>query len=274
MIRGERQICVSTDAAGAFGNPEKVRSLWPKGMDLGLEVLGWQWLNLSDLVKQDENSVVGIHGRMGKIPDCSKSPVWTIVDEFLIPSRELIRMGSNVAYILVHEGEGAAKKEIFIKSAEQIRCLMVENSRSVGSIGQTIGLVEELRRGGVETGLMFDLYHFFGTLRNNDDIGVKWAKTMKKLDEVFSSLNGAEIPVGIHLSVGTDRSDSLPFEEMTCEMWRKLGHLIHENQLGVLVIENRQRFPGWLWPINVRNQRARNERIVETLGEGGVISPV
>ena len=278
-------FAVSTDAVGVFGRPLLLKEVWGPAMEqsgfLGLEVLAWHHVNISKLAEQ--YPVVGIHGKIRasfKGFDLYKLASGPLLDFMITDTASLIeKYGTSTPYMLFHQREAGFSKNI-IQQTKPIQTLFVENSPHLGSLEEAIKLISDFREAGINTGLMFDLYHYLAGISDLKEIYSSnfpelWDLLMQKLQNTFTEIDqqDTETPIGIHIPVGTRREDSLPVDQITEDMWKQLGGAIHQRPYTLVVIENQQAGIGtvMLTPFRIESQRSRNMEIFKKLLENNVI---
>lgn len=277
---------VSTDSSGVLGTPKVWRQLWGFAQEdsrfLGFEMIAWGgrlsfWPDyLFSQAKKLGCQIKGIHGRLGGLDDVgslSDRVMSRLVNALLTPTPALVtRFAQHCDYIVLHAPElrTEANQTVFKKEASKVNLLFVENHVRPGSVGATLEIARELAGEGLKTGVVFDLVHYMRTYRGTCHLG-QWQRAVKAFDWVLEEMGRERTPLMFHLSLGTDLSDSLPFEQMTEPMWQDLAQRRREGNF-LLGIENKVAgYPFFLPPSARAKEVDRNRRIIDKLIEQKLI---
>lgn len=285
----ERKFAVSSDSSSLLGNPKYWEEVWRPAIQherfAGFEMLGWLWAGkfLVEPAKDLNLKIIGIHGRTGGIHDqyaLLDRAVLGGLNYLLLPTPKLVEHFKNLKYILIHGPELRIKENrlAITENAKSINTLYIENHLRPGALGSALEAARELRADGVNAGVMFDLFHFaraYDHRKNGNGLGDIWPRILSNLDMLYTQKDdeGKKIPVSIHLPLGTNKGDSLNFEEITPQMWRDLAEALKARPETLVVIENQQAFPANIVMIASwrDSQRKRNTKMLETLDKHGVI---
>ncbi len=266
----KRKLVISTDSVGRWGRFDDWLGVWGWIRELeqfvGIEALAWR--DSLDRFLQDAKQagvkISGIHGRLGE----DHRALLKIYDWMLVDTSVLLSSYSGRAdYVLVHADEAEQlQKELSSDWAEAAgSVLMLENGGGEVQVRKAVNLIKK-SDGGIRMGLMFDLYHYFGSLQGN--VKERWGLTLGCLERILDEIG----LVSLHLPIGSRLADSLPVEEMSEGMWQDLAGII-DGRIGWVTIENQQT---GLTILRVRGraiekQRERNKRVIEILLKGGVV---
>lgn len=276
---------VSTDCVGRFGQVKDTEKVWGFAMQeasfLGLEVVAWK--NLLPLLRTnpDHNpKIAGLHGKMG----IHKDQPWPIkltariIDSQVTDVKNLIEVGNSFPYILIHSVtlDQNHIQETIIENRRKINTVFVENHIQKGALFHALLSALSLRDGGVNAGLMIDIVHCFNeTKTKQQNMTLFWNQMISSVGDVLKKAQRADIdmPIAIHLPIGTNNADSLPFSEITPRMWQEFAEVVHKRPHTPIVLENQQSGLGLIFfdPGKVDAQRARNEKVFDTLTKAGVI---
>lgn len=191
-----------------------------------------------------------------------------MLTQMLIPTQTLLRKYTDqVNYILFHGPE--AKNLLGLVQGGKVKpagTVMVENHVGKDALAEAIEMSQSLREAGVDAGFMFDFYHEMASNYHGLAFLIIWDQLLLKLSVELEkrSNGGSDMPVGVHLPIGTRSTDSLPVGEMTDSMLSEFAALRMAYPF-LLVLENQQRGANALaltsWTI--RNQERRNKQNFE-----------
>lgn len=284
----ERKFAVSTDSSGVLGTPKVWKELWafldndPRFE--GFEMIAWggkfRWWTryLFEQAPKHQCPVIGIHGRMGGVHDIEQYHLrflTFIVNNFVADTTTVAKTyGPHCRYILFHNPElrGQKTRKMLAQEANNINLLYVENHVGAGSVGAALEIAQELKVDNIKTGVAFDLAHFTRSYPSILDLKAQWAKALKSFDWILRETDvSGNIPVGIHIPLGTDMSDNLPLEEINKKMWRDLAVMMEGRDLQI-VVENKQSGNPFFITTKARIQQVeRNKKVIEALTKNQII---
>jgi hypothetical protein len=280
------RFMVSTDSSGVLGVPEHWKEVWQPAMEhknfAGFEVISWFWIcGLLGKADKEGIKIGGFHGKTGNNL-CSSSSSDRLstgfVNSMLMTTDRLFHnFGNNGGYVLLHEPEIRRHFDKLDKYKGQINDLRIENHPNPGSLEETYKVVCKLREGGINAGLMIDLFHLFMEFRkkgNNDRQEVIWGKVRRRVGNLFDVIDskGDSIPVSFHIPLGLNKKDSLPAELLTEGVFRNIAKMT--NRKGTIaVLENQQGGLNIIMttPESRKRQKDRNEGLLNLLVKHGVI---
>lgn len=282
---------VSTDAAGVLAGPGDWRRVWDHVEDhenfLGLEVLGWRWAPV--LLERNTLPVIGVHGRTGGIHDCYNIPhqaTLGLLNGLILSTPELVtEYGARDGYVLIHSPEiRKTVNYIAITGDEEngiprpdINLLFIENHIRPGALGAAVESALKLRARGVRVGVMMDVFHLLSEYDGHESLNERWADSLHLMHHQLEALaKYPDVRIGFHIPMGTKVDDSLPIAQLSPNMWRDLGNVMHCTQERgdiVVVIEDQQAGLGAIGgsPTMRNKVRSYNQMIFDLLGENGVI---
>lgn len=286
---GERKTLVSTDCLGVLGTPRLLSEVYK--FDLarkidGLEMIGWSGTSgsrLRSLIFEAQKyrwKVYGVHGRTGGIHDSFSIQhrlFLMTLNLALIETRTLAKNYEDIPYILIHTPVLRSHTDVAALKEYRKELVFCENHIRITGAGGALEGVIRLRQLGIKAGLMFDLFHYFEADHDSLDFDAKWNNGLAYLEKVIlksRDFNEQEFPVGIHLSMGRNLSDSFENRELTVERLKRLARVINADERVVyFVIENLDKFPAIIIPVGrfINRQRDWNKRNLEKLSEAGLI---
>lgn len=244
------RFAISTDIVGVYGNPEDVIGFLKKvGIDphlVGIEVLAWMHIfkNYTSFFEYFGCQVAGIHGQTGTtlekgVDRADDWKVWLLnkyihdVPEMLAIANWVSETHQHPVYTVVHGPRAQRLHAADLQSANQEVIPAVENHVDRNAFGQTQAIVSKLNSEGARSGFVFDVAHFLkeGTMYPNLQ---KWHEMIAVLDSLGQCI--------IHLPIGTAAHDSLPFEQVTDDMWRELARVIQKNHCFVTLEHQHSQF--------------------------------
>ncbi len=286
---GERRTLVSTDSLGILGTPRLLNELYKfdlAGKIDGLEMIGWagiSGLRLRSLISEAQGygwKVDGIHGRTGGLHDSFSVRhrlLLLSLNLALTETRPLAKNFADIPYILIHTPVLRSHDNVEALKKYRQGLVFCENHIRITGAGGALEGVIRLRQLGIKAGLMFDLLHYFEADHDSLDFDTKWNNGLLYLEKVIlesRDFTGREFPLGIHLSMGRNLSDSFAGRELTVERLKRLAQVINANDRVVyFVIENLDKFPSIIIPFGrfINMQRDWNERNLAKLSVAGLI---
>lgn len=161
------EIVVSTDILGMFGNIRDIEKLYGKKIKK-LELIAWN-LTLDRHIREAEKEgyeISSIHGQLTSLDSFDPLFIKTymlLVDLLLRPTSKLIDYGKHFDLLFHAANINANNLGKIIKNKNNLRQIWIENHyKKLEGLKHAIGVVNELNRAGVNTGLTFDLAHFIG----------------------------------------------------------------------------------------------------------------
>lgn len=288
MSRQERQFIVSTDSSGLFGTPAVWKEVWSNAFKhprfKGFEMIGWGgkfrlWTEY--LVREAQKTgcnIVGIHGRIGneETHDPYKNLKALVGNNLIIDTPFLVkRYGGKLNYILLHapELETAQAQQFVVDNSHLIRQIYIENHLSASSFGKAVEIAQQLHWNGVNSGIMFDMFHYYNSHDQKSSSINRWEELIYRVRWLLETTHVREdIPLGIHVPVGTNTVDSFP-EDITNDMWLDVGMITKDYPEVMLVVENRQSGVNQLMLTKkeIMLQKERNNKILDKFSDCGLI---
>lgn len=288
MSRNERPFLVSNDSSGLLGTPAVWRQAWDPAFEKpnfkGFEMIGWggrlhAWTEfLIDQARKNGCDIVGIHGRIGN--EHTQNPLSNLKALFgnllIIDTPDLVnKYGCKLEYILFHAPELETPKNFnaVAENDTNIKQVFVENHLSIGSLGKAIEIAERLKYQDINSGVMFDLFHYFNAHDHSLPVEKRWSALMHQVRHVTETVQDKqEITVGFHVPIGTNPIDSFP-KEISNSMWQDFSDILASHPQIMVVFENRQRGVDQLHllPAAFEKQRQRNQSVIENFSDLGLI---
>ncbi|OGC91966.1 hypothetical protein A3D85_02400 [Candidatus Amesbacteria bacterium RIFCSPHIGHO2_02_FULL_47_9] len=213
-LRKKFDFGASTDVVGLTGNPEHAFQYWAGAtngeFNVGLECIAFSHaMHKITSHRQLPLNIAGFHGRIGTPKNrnhrgISDNVKVSVLQNLIVPTSDLItqalrqanKFGQNY-YVLVHNLEMAA---LPAHSRSQGVKLLPENDVEVGSF-------QEVKNQKLTAdGAVLDVVHMAKEKSNATGQQFNWATDYSQIIQAVEELQ----PDIIHVSIGADKSDSLP----------------------------------------------------------------
>lgn len=245
-------ISVSDDQIGVLSDRQAIDQTYgesqlflkKKGIDLGVERIGWRQWNQEQL-SIGQLPLHGIHGRMvtpkESIRKLQKGDLrFGGMNLALVSNRRLSQLAwqTEANYVLVHQEAVETNKSEWIKNLPAKTDLMMENSMSTGSLKRTVEVALITRQKKENVGVMIDLRHLLAEF--NDNFEEDWPKMV----EIIHLAIGKMELIGFHLPIG-DTADSLPTIFWEEKYLADLAKITVKKQVKYITIENQIKTNEW-----------------------------
>jgi hypothetical protein len=278
----ERGFTLPTDTA-IFSTPSHAKEVWNSALKKhnfrGFEVLMWRWSpHLLKLWKDEE--VAGYHGSIGGADHDLTAHSLT---RLMLPTPVLINkydLKKECKYLLIHDSEMREQKtwRSILINRKKLGEIRIENGPYIGSLSNTVHGVLKLREYGINAAITLDLFHLKKEMESRGiDLSMEdyWADMLQKVDYLMTlkDINKKAVPIHFHGPFGTRRADSLDIAQISMRMWKGLSCRLDERPESTFGFEAQSE--GWAAIFSTRKwrmqQAARNEQIIETTSEAGLI---
>lgn len=262
----ERKTLISTACIGFADGFETLGKVWPRDLNLNkVEMIGWRTrvTKLLEEAKRSGYTVVHIHGRTRAMPH--------LPNMILIPTPELVNRHGKEYKIVVHAPNLQNERNRQALKASNPLFVWVENHFGGDKSARVaIDIVRDLKLENIRAGFMFDICHYIGAENlNNDHFLNRWQKALTFLETTM--------PLSIHLPMGQEKGDSLPFDDphlLSDDMLKDLAAILNSGRIVSLVLEGKQ--PWGLRTVTmtageIEKQKARNLAIYDRLQKVGIV---
>ena len=285
---------LSVDSAGVTGPFEMSYFLYkpaiaahPEGF-VGFEVFPWLSRKYTwSVIKKAEAlrvQIASIHGQTGGVHEAyglRNRAIMTVLNWGMVDTCELIReFGQKVPRILVHTPVIHSKdvRDLLYQQPKLVKCLAVENHVHFGATGSALEAALMLKNMGVNTEVVFDLFHCWSANNHLPD-DKRWNEVCRQNKMLLDAAAAYGFKVSYHVPIGPG-GDGLPSEFITDisygRYWRQLAKALEQAEksglVGTRTIENQQKF--WQAIVvygAVFQQRAWNKQVVKVLASEGII---
>ena len=233
----DRSLFVAADGHGLLGLWEELNKDWRGAIEnyphvrfSGFEFYPWAFQGLiqnaggsldRQVMQARRNGVLlaAIHMRTGGVHDVygwfNRSKLF-LLNEAMLPTIQAMReIGCTVEYGVLHapEARNGGLMQCFMDDPRLLPYMLIENHGHVGSDGTALSVARDLHDLEVPAGVMFDLMHSYQCTHYLDtDATRRIDMLLKNLKWVLESAVVGDITtVGLHVPMGTDLSDALPY---------------------------------------------------------------
>jgi len=187
-----------------------------------------------------------VHGRTG-IPDdwnpLQEDTLLWVINRMTPQTEYLINSYGNQVDVLVHAPEFIRNPQLYqtvglLQFQNGIRRLWIENHPGKKGVNDAVQVVRKLRSPQipVDAGMMYDLFHALkNTYGDQQAFRNSWKHVLAEIGQISKT---QKIPLGLHIPIGTKKSDSLPVEWMDRSMWQDLAFQVFDLDIQRIVFEH------------------------------------
>ena len=282
----KRELFVSVDGHGLLGSWEELNHDWQLAIEnypqikfAGYEFYAWAMQGLvqktgGDLARQVLEArkrgvpLAAIHLRTGGVHETydwfSRSKLF-VLNELMLPTVQVIReLGWLVSYGVTHapDSRNWGLMETLKNEPNLLPYLFAEPHGHVGSDGTALDLARTWHKAGVRSGVMFDLVHsYLASSYLQDKLTERIDLVLDNFDWILESARDGKIStVGIHVPMGTESTDSLPYTVRSVllrEVAVRANDSSKEDKVKIVTIEGQRKLPD---SIKLRSSRRHEFR--------------
>ncbi len=274
---------LSTDCIGRYGKLNELYKVWGGAINtegfLGAEVIAWKnTINSLGGVGKLPIKIAGFHGPMGTFGKEAFDLRARALNIELAAPKDIMEKAPPGSYLLLHSVylNSSKNKEALLENIKPEQKIMVENHIHKGALNHALAMAFSLREKGVNAGIMIDIVHYFAENSiKPEQMAGRWKGMLAAVKKTIKEARAKapDMPIGIHLPVGNNKTDSLLMDHIKPSQWKRLAEVIHSEAYIPTILENQQEEVGsfFLTPESMLTQKYRNEKNFELLTENGVI---